>query len=71
MIFICNFHVLSNLLLIFICKLHWKGEDTSALKKFAYTIFSVDHSYDFVHGLDTKKDAKVTQKNTHTPQTLD
>ena len=23
MIFICNFHVLSNLLLIYICKLHW------------------------------------------------
>ena len=23
MIYICNFHVLSNLLLIYICKLHW------------------------------------------------
>ena len=23
MIFICNFHVLSDLLLIYICKLHW------------------------------------------------
>ena len=23
MIYICNFHVLSHLLLIYICKLHW------------------------------------------------
>ena len=26
MIYICNFHVLSHLLLIYICKLHWRRE---------------------------------------------
>ena len=26
LIYICNFHVLSNLLLIYICKLHWNNQ---------------------------------------------
>ena len=31
MIHICNFHVLSNLLLIYICKLHWNQYDVSTI----------------------------------------
>ena len=27
MIYICNFHVLNDLLLIYICKLHWNLQD--------------------------------------------
>ena len=32
MIFICNFHVLSNLLLIYICKLHWNLSDAADIR---------------------------------------
>jgi hypothetical protein len=33
LIYICNFHVLSHLLMIYICKLHWNREKVIDLRR--------------------------------------